>query len=86
MNNVGYINIGSLLTRLGIQIFSPAASTISNSAPSITLSSEGSSRVNQINNDATEIGRGFFRQLGEKVLKLIDALIIKLESKQQKYK
>jgi hypothetical protein len=92
MNNVGFINIGSLLTRLGIQIFSPTAQNSQNlSAPSITLSSE-TPRVNQIGtvtggvNDATEIGRGFFRQLGEKVLKLIDALIVKIESKQQKYK
>lgn len=95
MNNIGYINIGSLLTRLGIQISSPTAP---NSAPSINLSSLSSGdtgytpRVNQTGtvatetNDASSIGRGFFRQLGEKVLKLIDALIIKLESKQQKYK
>jgi uncharacterized protein YqgV (UPF0045/DUF77 family) len=92
MNNVGYINIGSLLTRLGIQIFSPAAQNSPQmSAPSITLSSE-TPRVNSIgtvageSNEASSIGRGFFRQLGEKVLKLIDALIVKLESKQQKYK
>jgi uncharacterized protein YqgV (UPF0045/DUF77 family) len=91
MNNVGYINIGNLLTRLGIQIFSPTAQNNPNSAPSIALSSE-TPRVNPIgtvageSNDASSIGRGFFRQLGEKVLKLIEALIVKLESKQQKYK
>ena len=93
MNNIGYINIGSLLTRLGIQIFS---GTSAQNSGSITIpgfspsESTGNIHRNQVvegnNNEASEIGRGFFRQLGEKVLKLIDALIVKMESKQQKYK
>lgn len=91
MNNIGYINIGSLLTRLGISIFAPNSSQNSGSITMPGSSNSGIITIPSVSNsgntpNSEEIGRGFFRQLGEKVLKLIDALIVKLESKQQKYK
>ncbi len=78
MNNVGMINIGSLLTRLGLQIFSNPT----NQQTPIVITSGTSENIGRTG----DISRSFFRELGAKVLKLIDVLIAKMESKSQKYK
>lgn len=79
LNNVGIINIGSLLTRLGIQIFTGNGNNNQNNVqpPPITLPTTS---------NESEIGRGFFRQLGQKVLTLLDVFIENLKNKKQKYK
>lgn len=79
-NNMGYINIGSLLTRLGIRLFA--------NTPQIqpTTNTIEIRNVPVQPNTANEIGHGFFRQLGVKVLELIDIFIEKMKDKRQKYK
>lgn len=83
MNNIGYLNIGQLLTRLGISIFTGNQNTNQN-VGNITIPS--SSVVNTIESNTNNIGRTFFRQLGDKVLNLLDVLIEKLKDNRQKYK
>lgn len=82
LNNVGYINIGSLLTRLGINIF---ANNNNNSIPQAASTSPIVIN-NVIENTERSIGQRFFRQLGVKVLELLDVFIEKMKNKQQKYK
>ena len=84
LNNVGYINIGSLLTRLGIRIFS---NNNTNQTPQIINTSP--IVINNIipsENRERAIGQGFFRQLGVKVLELLDIFIENMKNKKQKYK
>ena len=84
LNNVGYINIGSLLTRLGIRIF---ANNNSNQTPQ-TINTSPIVINNIIPSENTErvIGQGFFRQLGVRVLELLDVFIENMKNKKQKYK
>lgn len=87
MNNVGIINIGSLLSRLGIQIFSSNPEMLSQSvaAPSaystpLVVDTETEARIARLESSS------FFRQLGKKMLSLLDVLIERLKDKRQKYK
>ena len=84
MNNVGYINIGSMLTRLGIKIFSNNSNISNNNIelPSIQ-SIEVENRLNVLEN---QVGHGFFRQLGVKLLEILDVYIEKIKNKKQSYK
>lgn len=82
MNSVGIINIGSLLAKLGITIFSGNSSQNSNM---LTRPIEITQPISQ-NQSNNEIGRGFFRQLGQKVLELIDIYIERMKDKRQNYK
>lgn len=92
MNNVGYINIGSMLTRLGITIFSENVnnqnsnlqqSNLSNSNIELPSSMEVSNRLNTLE---SQVSHGFFRQLGKKVLEILDVYIEKMKNKKQGYK
>lgn len=89
MNNIGIINIGSLLARLGIRIFSGLSGSGSNTGgeniyrgeSNITL--PGQANGERITN---RVATGFFRELGAKVLSLIDIMIERLKENKQKYK
>jgi hypothetical protein len=77
MNNIGYLNIGSLLSRLGITIWAgKTGATIERGLENVVAKS----------NENNNITRGFFRQLGERVLEIIDIYIEKMKEKRQKYK
>lgn len=81
LNNVGYINIGSLLTRLGIRIF--ANNNNSNQIPQTV----NTNTINNVSgNTERAIGQGFFRQLGVKVLELLEVFIENMKNKKQNYK
>jgi len=84
LSNFGYINIGSLLTRIGINLFSSNTATVPqpiNSSPiNINIQNPNSE------NNVREISSGFFRQLGKKLLEVIDLYIEKLKDGRAKYK
>ena len=86
MNNVGMINIGNLLTRLGIQIFSGLSQNTNGETNRDNIEITIPQQLNQATNTDRQAVTGFFRQLGEKVLKLIDIYIERMKEKTQKYK
>lgn len=82
LNSFGYINIGSLLTRIGINLFNtdtnlPQSSSTNVNPIHITIENTG--------NNTREVASGFFRELGKKLLVVIDLYIEKLKDKRQKY-
>lgn len=80
LNSFGYINIGSLLTRIGINLFNtniPQSSSTNVNPIHITIENTG--------NNTREVASGFFRKLGKKLLVVIDLYIEKLKDKRQKY-
>lgn len=79
-----YINIGALLTRLGIRIF---ANNNSNQIPqTVNTSPIVINNIIPSGNTNRSIGQGFFRQLGVKVLELLEVFIENMKNKKQKYK
>lgn len=80
-NNIGYINIGSILSRLGINIFTNA-----NQLTSIPSFNTAERSNKPLHSSSSEITHGFFRQLGIKVLELLDVIIEKMKDKRLKYK
>lgn len=52
----------------------------------LEMLSPSSSVVNTIESNTNNIGKTFFRQLGDEVLNLLDVLIEKLKDNRQKYK
>lgn len=82
LNSFGYINIGSLLTRIGINLFNTTTNTTQ--VPNTNLNPIHITIENTANN-AREISSGFFRELGKKLLVVIDIYIEKLKDKRQKY-
>lgn len=81
LNNFGLINIGSLVTRLGLNLFNSSLpqSTSTNVNP-IHITVENSQ------NNVREISSGFFRELGKELLVVIDLYIEKLKDNRMKYK
>src|SRR3954469_508063 len=80
LTNFGYINIGSLVARLGLNLFNtetPQASSTNVNPIHITIDNTG--------NNTREVASGFFRELGKKLLVVIDLYIEKLKDKRQKY-
>jgi hypothetical protein len=80
LNSFGYINIGSLLSRIGINLFNtniPQSSSTNVNPIHITIDNTG--------NNTREVASGFFRELGKKLLVVIDLYIEKLKDKRQKY-
>lgn len=80
LNNVGIINIGSLLTRLGINLWG----TSTQPQPNITIINQQPSQSNS--NSERAVTTGFFREVGKRLLTLIDIFIEKLKEGKTKYK
>lgn len=82
LTNFGYINIGSLVARLGLNLFNTSLpQQVSNPLPpSINIT------VENPQNNVREISSGFFRELGKKLLVVIDLYIEKLKDNRLKYK
>ena len=81
-----------MLARLGITIFSNNGnnqnanlqpSNLSNSNIELPSSMEVSNRLNTLE---SQVSHGFFRQLGKKVLEILDIYIEKMKSRKQSYK
>lgn len=89
LSNFGPINIGSLLARIGINLFGASSSVttpLNNSSPiHITIENSGTGLSNSENNNR-QISSGFFKELGKKLLEMIDLYIEKLKDGRTKYK
>jgi hypothetical protein len=82
LNSFGYINIGSLLTRLGINLFNTNSNIPQSTS---TTSNPIHITIENPQNNERQISSGFFRELGKKLLVVIDLYIEKLKDKRQKY-
>lgn len=82
MNNIGMINIGSLLTRLGINLLNNVNRESAPVTQPITIINQQPS----LPENNRRITNGFFRELGKKVLELMDVFIDNLKKNKIKYK
>lgn len=82
LNSFGIINIGSLVTRLGLNLFGTSTSTVSQPINSNPININ----IQNPENNVRQISSGFFKELGKKLLEVIDLYIEKLKDGRIKYK
>lgn len=87
LSNFGPINIGSLLARIGISLFGASSNSsivqpVNSNPIHITIESSNISPEN----NTRQISSGFFKELGKKLLEMIDLYIEKLKDGRTKYK